>query len=424
MPKSKYARIVCTKCGQIFAAPGYACSKCQAPLTKLCGNCGFSNSVAKNYCDRCGTPMALDTEAGSMPAPDPSPFGPAMPAPPRPGAAFPAASPQIIMQSPAPRTETSMIKLRRRDARQALLFWLPVLGVVLLLGSMYLDQNRAERAAPRAAVRYLTALRQNDLAGAYAMFSREAKAHCAFEEFRALRDDTPWTWDHLSVARSEPGAVTLKYQLRINGADPVEDYIVFIHENGAWVRPFNWNLLQKTEDALDRNDPDMALLLAQAAVRINPTDPMARGYLCEASYYRKVPTQTGQACAMALELSRKYPSKLSAPSLFHMRAILGDNYKNYLGKYAEAAAQYDELLDFPDITPQQKCDVLLSRADAYTALGQTEAAARDFTAAAGTCSKPADLEYLHKRQSGDPADPAQSVWTKPAPKTQRNRVSR
>ena len=70
MPESAFSKIVCTKCGAQLPAPGYACPKCQGPLAKICGNCSFQNAVAKNYCDRCGTPMTLAPGAESAP-----PFG-------------------------------------------------------------------------------------------------------------------------------------------------------------------------------------------------------------------------------------------------------------------------------------------------------------------------------------------------------------
>jgi hypothetical protein len=129
---------------------------------------------------------------------------------------------------------------------------------------------------------------------------------------------------------------------------------------------------------------------------------MARGYLCEAVFYRKVPAETEQECSFALQLSKIYPSKLSLKSLYHLHAILGDTYKNALRKYPEAVAQYDALLAFPDLAPTDQCDLLLARADTRIAMGAGPEAAADLKAAAGVCVKPADLDYIRKRQAALP----------------------
>jgi hypothetical protein len=140
-------------------------------------------------------------------------------------------------------------------------------------------------------------------------------------------------------------------------------------------------------------------------VRIDPRDPMARGYLCEAVFYRKVAVETERECSFALQLSKVYPSKLSLKSLYHLHAILGDTYKNALRKYPEAVAEYDALLAFPDLAPADQCDLLLARADTRIAMAAGSEAAADLKAAAGACVKPADLDYIRKRQAALPAAP-------------------
>lgn len=219
------------------------------------------------------------------------------------------------------------------------------------------------------------------------------------DEFRLGREDTPWTWSGIRLARLESEAAVVKYRLNVAGKPPADDFLIFLLEDGRWVRPYNWNLLQRAEDAFARNDPDMALILSQEAVSIDPRDPMARGYLCEAVYYRKVPAETEHECAAALQLSQVYPSKLSLKSLYHLHAILGDTYKNALQKYPEAVAQYDALLAFPDLAPTDQCDLLLARADTRIAMGQSAEAAADLQTAAGVCTKSEDRDYIRKRQT-------------------------
>ncbi|MBI5241518.1 MAG: zinc ribbon domain-containing protein [Elusimicrobia bacterium] len=428
MPDPVFAKIVCTKCGFEMPAPGYACPRCQGGLAKVCGHCDFKNAVAKNYCDRCGTPMSLAAAADS-PAADAAPeglpqtavrrIGPGAPpaplhiVPPPPGLSIPAAQrrapgapapvPEGQYIPPPPPTEANLSRLRRRDARRSMLFWGPVTALLTALWFFYYDYQRPMNALPRAAARYLGALSSGNIQGAYDMLSLEARAHCSLDEFRSWREDTPWTWSDIRLARLEPEAAVVRYTLKIQGQAPKDDFLIFLREEGDWVRPYNWNLLQRAEESFSRNDPDMALILAQEAVRIDPRDPMARGYLCEAVYYRKVPAETERECAHALELSRLYPSKLSLKSLYHLHAILGDTYKNSLRKYPEAVGQYNAMLAFPDLAQSDQCDLFLARADTRIAMGASAEAAADLQAAAGVCVKPEDLGYIRKKQSDLPA---------------------
>ena len=429
MPESAFSKIVCTKCGAQLPAPGYACPKCQGALAKVCGNCSFQNAVTKNYCDRCGTPMTLEPfsetasplgEAGSPTAARRSVAPPGPPPPlnivqPFPGHSIPSARrrqpgapapvPEGHYVPPPPSTEASLTRLRRRDSRRSIFFWGPIAAVVTAGGFLYYDYHRPQDAIPRAAAQYLKALSEGNLPAAYALLSRASQTHCTLDEFRSGREDTPWTWSDIKLARLEDEAAVVKYRLLVKGQPAKDDFLIFLLEDGRWVRPYNWNLLQRAEYAFARNDPDMALILSQEAVAIDSRDPMARGYLCEAVYYRKVPAETERECAAALQLSQVYPSNLSLKSLYHLHAILGDTYKNALQKYPEAVAQYDALLAFPDLPPADQCDLLLARADTRIAMGKSAETAADLQGAAVVCTKPEDLAYIRKRQTALRAPP-------------------
>src|SRR5262249_5219889 len=149
----------------------------------------------------------------------------------------------------------------------------------------------------------------------------------------------------------------------------------------------------------DRGDPDMAMLLAQAAVSVDPRDPMARGYLCEAFYYRKVPLSAQKECETALQLIQKYPSKLSLKSLYHLHAILGDTYKNNLRVFDRAADEYSLMLKFPALSAEDQCQLLLARADTYAQMGRAQESMNDLTSAAGLCAKPEDQQFIQKKQA-------------------------
>ena len=220
-----------------------------------------------------------------------------------------------------------MTVMRRKDRKQNILFFI-ILAVVGALAWRQLDiYLKPENAVPRLAARYLDALSRYDSPAAYEMLSRDSKASCTEEEFKALRDPTPWTWSDLTLAGVETDVAVIKYQIKIEGKPPQEDFLFFLKEQGAWVRPFNWNLLKKAEEAIAQSNHDMALLVAQSAVRINPRDPMARGYprgglLPQSARRDRARMRAGPA------VSQTYPLKLSLKSLYHLHAILGDTYKN------------------------------------------------------------------------------------------------
>jgi hypothetical protein len=242
-------------------------------------------------------------------------------------------------------------------------------------------------------------LSRGDYAGAYQLLSPGAKASCTLEDFRRMRDSTPWSWSELIPLKVEADSVLLEYALSVSGRPAEKDYLFFTLEGGQWVRPYNWHLIQRIEQAFERNDPDMALIHAHEAVRINPRDPMARGYLCEALYYRKVAEQLERECELAVQLTQVYPSKLSAKSLYHLRAILGDAYKNASRKYPQAVEQYAALLEFPNLSAQDRCDLTLALADSRLAMAKPVEALADLAGAAGLCAKPADLDYIRRKKA-------------------------
>jgi hypothetical protein len=279
------------------------------------------------------------------------------------------------------------------------LLGLVLLGIALVFFWKQQVDSRPENAVVRAAQQYLAALGRGDFETAYAMLSRDSQASCSLEDFKRLRAKTPWVWGNVAVARMEPDAVLVSYDLQLTGEPAEKDYLFFALEDGRWVRPYNWNLMQRIENDFDRNAPDQALLEAEVAVKINPRDPMARGYVCEAVYYLKNPSETDKQCQVALQLSQIYPSKLSPRSLYHLRAIMGDTLKNSLHKFPAAVEQYDAMLAFPDLAPEDRCDLWLARADAYAAMKRPDKAREDLASAAAVCAKPNDLSYIRLQQT-------------------------
>ncbi|MDE2492130.1 MAG: hypothetical protein KGM24_14885, partial [Elusimicrobia bacterium] len=261
-----------------------------------------------------------------------------------------------------------------------------------------------EVAVPKLAARYLDDLRAGDVAGAYAMFSDAAKSSCSLADFRASRATETWTWSDLRIEHIEPGAVLMAYDLQVSGEPPRVDHLLFTQENGRWTRPYNWTLMQQVEKAFDNGDPDKGLILAQEAATVDPRDPMAWGYLCEAAYYRKAPAVAQTRCEKAIELARTYPSDLSLKSLYHLHAILADIANNSLHQPEKALEQFAEMLSFPQISPADQCQILLARSQTYIALSRPGEALADLDRGAQLCSSPQDLQFIQdqRRRLGAP----------------------
>ncbi len=410
------AAILCTQCGAASATPLLSqCAKCGGNNARVCAGCGFQNSLAKNYCDKCGNPIS---DLGTIIAPPPATAIPGAPKsnipetvvkhiPPAAGHqahdlfATPSVSndPWSPIVPPQPKEAPKpprWLGLLRRTLTTAFATAAVIASLVTVW--YWSEHNKPENAVHRAAVLYLDALQARDYAAAYSQFSDLARKYCTLDEFRASRDTSTWTWSGLRIEHAEPGAMLLAYELTIAGAPPRTDRVLFVEEitkgTTQWVRPYSWALILKVEESFDKNNADMGLVLAQAAATVNPRDPMARGYLCEAAYYRKSPADTERQCVTAIELARIYPSNLSRKSLYHLHAILADTYKNALHKPDLALNQFAQMLAFPRISPADQCEILLARSEAYMTLGRPGETLSDVDRAGQLCVRPQDLSYI------------------------------
>jgi tetratricopeptide (TPR) repeat protein len=426
------AQILCTKCGTASAEPRLECAKCGGRNARVCGACGNQNSIAKNFCDKCGksiaslgaiappprtvlpgTPEIPATAVRRLPAPGPAAGGPGpLPAAGQaPGVApvedlwsVPKPPPQAPAEAPpAPpnpwrRTLNTLAALAGvAGAAYAIWFWQ--------------ENRRPEILVPKLAAEYLEALRTKDYARAYAQFSEAARRSCTEDEFRASRDETAWTWSGLRIEHMEPGAILLSYDLKAGGSPPRQDHLLFTldttPEGVRWARPYNWTLMRQVEDAFEKGNADKGLILAQTAATINPRDPMAWGYLCEAAYYRKSPDDAELRCVKALELARTYPSNLTLKSLYHLHAILADTYQHALHRPDRALEQYAEMLSFPEISPADQCSILLARSQAYMEISRPGEALADVERGSQLCSDPQDQAFIQKMRENLRAPDAQ-----------------
>ncbi len=426
------AQILCTKCGAASAAPSPACAKCGGRNSRVCGACGTQNSVAKNFCDKCGQSLAslgpIAPPAGARP-PGASPSEiPAtavfrLPTPgealglPLAGQALPPAQTRAAAPAPIddlwnpnqPPPQAPPVPTPSRGGRwkAVLNVFAALLGVALAGFGVWRWQvsQRPDVVVPRLAAQYLEALRTEDYDRAYAMFSAQARASCTVDEFRLIRATTPWNWSDLRIVHEEPGAILLEYTLQSRDAAPRTDHVLFTQEGENWTRPYNWVLMRKVEEAFDHGDPDRGLLLAQAAATINPRDPMAWGYLCEAAYYRKSPQDAEERCVRALDLAQIYPSNLTLKSVYHLHAILADTYNHALNQPAKALDEFAQMLSFPNISPEDQCQILLARAQSYRLLSRPGEALNDINRGAELCTNPADLAFIRNMKDALRAPP-------------------
>lgn len=358
------------------------------------------------------------TVIGRVGAPPPQPKKPSggepgrAPPPPEPPSAKapPPAEPRPKAEpppSPPPARRVEAIPSITRAVSQAGAKLSTAAAVVLLLvgaGLWYSRKRhlgRPEVQVPATARKYLNAVKAGDLQGAYGMLSEASRRYCPLSVFKTIRDNASWEFSDVSTLALEGDLAFVRYRLRVGGRDAEEDHLVFVREGGAWRRAFAWSLLRDAEDYLDRGLPSEALNVARQAREVNPRDPVAQGYACEALYYLKDPKRGDEVvreCRIALELAEKYPSALSLTpaSLYHVRAILGDTFKNTLRRYEEAIDQYTALLLFPRVLPPDQCEVLLGRTECWLALRKYDNAVKDAGTATRLCERPGDLEYARR----------------------------
>jgi tetratricopeptide (TPR) repeat protein len=292
-----------------------------------------------------------------------------------------------------PREDDVPSKWRNPMVDRAAAAW----GVFLAVwGIWHWQTHKPENWVPKLGARYLEALRLGDYGAAYGLFSKAAKNSCSEAEFRASRDATTWTWSNLRLEHQEPEAILLAYDLEAAGSPPRVDHVLFTLEDGRWTRPYNWTLMRQVEDAFEKGDADRGLILAQQAATINPRDPMAWGYLCEAAYYRKSPVDAETRCLKALELSRVYPSNLTLKSLYHLHAILADMYHHALKRPERSLEEYAQMLSFPDISSADQCQILLARAQAYAEISRPGESLADLQRGSSLCESEQDKNFIDK----------------------------
>ena len=293
----------------------------------VCPSCGRANE-GQASCSGCGLPLAQKSAeppkeypdlGGGTKLPTAGRSGQAFASPPAPIPAAPE-RPSLRAAPPEPLLPTGIEYILR--SAFSIIFLLVLAAAATLLFVYHRQSERPAVVVPRLTETYLSALAGADFDSAYDFFSHGARSHCTITEFRQLRGGDIWIVKNIKPVRIEPDSVVVSYDWSTPSREPITVYMLWAKEEGRWVVPYNLNLLKGVEAAVASNNPDVALLDSQEAVRVNPRDPIARASYCEAAFFRKFYEQALPECRTTLELASKYPSNISPERLRHVQMLV------------------------------------------------------------------------------------------------------
>jgi tetratricopeptide (TPR) repeat protein len=260
----------------------------------------------------------------------------------------------------------------------------------------FYESRKPEVVVPALAREYLESLRKGHYAQAYALFSPEAKKNCTESQLRSAFESTPWTWSNLNIVRREPDAFIFSYDKSLSGTRAQKEYLLLTQIGDQWEIPYNSSLIQAIEKSFNKADVDTGLAYAQIAKNVNPRDPIAWGYLCEAAYAKKLNSKIESYCLKALELANIYPSNLSPKSLLHLHAVMADTYHRKLNQPENAVQQYAALLAYPHLSREDQCQILLIRSQIYSDMSRPGEALNDLQRGATLCSAKKDVIFIQQ----------------------------
>ncbi|OGR50662.1 MAG: hypothetical protein A2049_10605 [Elusimicrobia bacterium GWA2_62_23] len=452
----KQAVIKCPKCGYQPNIISDTCLKCGTRLEKACGECGFANSVEKNYCDGCGallslTPPPKDAAAATPPPPpteapksrapqlemesiqdtvssrdnsfrtrkDAPPEQPARPAEaPRPAAAPPPAQKQNSGRTPGRLSGSSPFmadsaRLRKEPTIQATprqTFFRRLSGPVLtifltlvLLGIIYMI---VAPSIPRlrlimTAKSYLTAISEAKFEKAYELLSSNSKANITQEDYVKNSMDyyskaPAWQFRDVQVFTMDKNAAMVRYELKEGSAEWKHDYISFVREHNRWTRPYIWILFQPIDDAIKKQDFPQALFLAQKLYLTDPVDPRSSGFLCSTEFFMGIYDKAVESCRRTIDGAETYPVGYSSEELYWFNLCYADSLR-YLQRDRVAIQEYEKLMKWPGLTAKEQCPLYLNRADSLVALQDYNRALQDVMSAEAVCFENPSLNEAKKR---------------------------
>jgi ribosomal protein S27E len=421
----KPAQLKCPKCGDLPNVLADACLKCGTRLEKICGECGFANSAEKGYCDQCGTQLAL-----------PQPGGQAQQAAASPklelesiqdtvnqkatsfrGKAAPGAQPAAQQQprqpgKPPARTDTGTSALiadsarLRRDtlprkvvtSQKALLKKLagPAIIAGMLCALLVILYLIVAPSLPRlrlmmTAKSYLTYISETKYDKAYDLLSANSKAACSREDYIKNSSDyyskaPAWQFKNIEVLSMSKEAAMIRYKLKEGSADWKDDYISFVREHDRWTRPYIWIFFHPIDEAIKKGDYSQALFLAQKLYLTDPVDPRSSGYLCSTEFFMRLWEKSVESCKRTIDGAAAYPVGYTNDELYWFNLAYADSLR-YLQRDLVAIQEYEKLMKWPGLTPQEQCPLFLNIADSYVNTKDYDRALRSLMAAQGVCTE-------------------------------------
>ena len=423
MPQ-KISVIRCPKCGYEPNVLTDICLKCRSKLEKLCGTCGFSNAVEKNYCDKCGALLALkpapprapetakSAEAAKpffpQPPKDSAPQQSETPAKPRlemqpiqdtmndRAASFHSKTAELAAKGPLPsaqypKTTPAGIKPRLSFKKyEPALFGLTVVVAALLAAYLLAEPLLPGFLLKRAAANYLDKLSTGRYREAYDLLSTNSKSVCSLEDYIKHSADyyskfPRWQFKDITIFSMGKNGAMIKYRLKEGNNPWQDDYISFISENGKWTRPYIWTLFEPIDSALEHQDYPQALFLAQKLYITDPIDPRTAGYLCTSEFFMGLYNESAESCRSALKGSETYPVGFSPEEVFWYRFYYAESLR-CLEKYEPAIKEYDDLLDDNRLSVKEQCPLYVGRADALVRIKNYDKALDDAMKADSVCS--------------------------------------
>ena len=441
---AKQSVIKCPKCGYLPNMLGDTCLKCNTRLEKVCGECGFANAVDKNYCDQCGTVLTLQPPHKNENMPPPPPQEPpktepyrvemesiqdtvsdratsfrrsAPPPPPPPGKVPPPVPAAPPAKSKEPGSHLSSANVLIPDSGRMMREVPPppgllkrmvgpvvtILLVSVLGGILYMI---AAPSLPRlrllmTAKSYLANISEHKFEKAYELLSSNSKAACTLEEYVKNSTDyyskvPAWQFKDVEVFAMDKDAAMIRYQLKDGDQPWKSDYISFVRENNRWARPYIWILFQPLEDALKRQDFPHALFLAQKLFLTDPVDPRSSGYLCVSEFFIGLYEKSVESCKRTIDSAVSYPVGYTSEQLFWFNSHYADSLR-YLQRDRVALTEYEKLLKWPGLLPEELCPLYLNRADSFVNIKDYERALQDVMKAETICAKTPSKDDAKKR---------------------------
>lgn len=434
MGELKPSRIKCVSCDYEPNIITDICIKCGSRVVKICGNCGFENSVEKTRCDNCGELLALTPDKKLKITQRTKDFKEEK----KINLEFEPIENTVLksdvdvrekrnreeeLLSKEERIEEEKKKLdnyinsakktvvviqkpqpiNTKKNKSNLVFIIIISFIVSFILSyfLFIKKSISRYQLIITTKKYLTALKEKDYEKAYDYLTTNSKNIVSFTDYLKASEDYysksgEWDFKDIKIYYFDENHGIIKYKLKEKN-EWRDDYLNFIREYKYWKRPYFYNLLNDIDDALIKKDFSKALFLSQKLYLIDPIDPRTSGYLCYSEYFMRLYDKSVESCKKVLEISNMYPIKYyNTEELFWFKFNYADSLR-FLGRDNESIEIYQSLISDNTVDLSNKCSVFLARSDSYMAIKEYDKAKNDLQSAFSICKKDFEKEEAEER---------------------------